>query len=128
MFKFINHWSTFAFVTMISTLLVSPLYAQDGGMSDLKEQASEQGGAFVQTILILVFAAGVVFLVLGVIGIRKINKEQMPDDKKSGVWFNMIVGILATAIPFILALGQGILGVTGEEAPATQDTDWGLGN
>lgn len=128
MLKRINNWSTAAYAAVASTMMTAPALAQDGGITDLKDQGSEQMGALVQLGLILAFGAGVIFLIFGILGLRKIFKEQQPDDKKAGVWVNMAVGIALTVVPFFIALGQGVFGVTGQEAQASQSADWGLGN
>lgn len=125
--QLINNWSISAFVFVVSALISASSHAQDGGLEYLNEQGGSQLKAGVSFALLFAFAGGVIFIIFGAFGIRKIVKEQMPDEKKNMVWFNMIAGTILTVIPFIIALNQGILGASGSEADVTGGGDgWGL--
>lgn len=116
------------YVAAIASMTVmSNAVAQDAstGFAWAREQTETQATAFVGMMLTLAFAYGVTAIILGVINLRKMGKDQLPDDKKSVTWFLLISGAAATIIPLILAFTTGILG-GGESAAEAVDLDWGL--
>lgn len=117
----------------LSVELTSPLYAMQAvdpnkGAEYLVQQGGAQLSFFVQFFLILGFAVGVIFIVIGGLGIPKIVKQQATEEDKKGVFIKMLTGAVLIVVPILIAFLTGILG--GSEASsaeaAREISTWGL--
>ena len=131
MFTKFNNFTIKAFCILTAALSTSA-FAQDGpagGMEYLKEQGGSQVSAAAYFFLILAFGAGVIFIVLGSMGIPKMSKQQATDEEKKGVFTKLGAGALLLITPIVIAFLTGIFGGTADSAAsATQGLDWGIDN
>src|SRR5690554_3348661 len=112
--------------------ITAPLHAQDADPNKGAEYLVQQGGTqlsfFVQFFLILGFAVGVIFIVIGGLGIPKIVKQQATEEDKKGVFIKMLTGAVLIVVPILIAFLTGILGGSeGSSAEAAREiSTWGL--
>lgn len=114
---------------VFTTMTMSSAYAQDAsqGLGYVREQGANQLAFLVNFFLILAFAIGIVFIVIGGMKIPKLAKQQLPDDEKKDVYMKIGTGALLLLIPLVIAVTTGILGGSAEgAAEAAQGVDWGL--
>lgn len=113
-------------VGLMSTILTTAAFAQDGGFAGAKEHVTAQASAVSIIFLTIAFAAGIVLTVFGVFSIMKLNKQNAQDEEKKLPFFLILVGVLCLAIGGVITFTSGVLNTSGSQSTVIDKEQFGI--